>query len=33
MDLILVSPKRHEQRLRNAAGFYDEMVRKGLKLV
>jgi predicted nucleotidyltransferase len=33
MDLILVSPERHEQRLRNGAGFYDEIVRKGLELV
>lgn len=32
-DLILVSPQRHQERLARAAGFYDEIVRKGLVLV
>lgn len=32
-DLVLVSPERHLERLRNAAGFYDEIVSKGLVLV
>ena len=32
-DLILVSPLRHDERMENAGGFYDEIVRKGLKLV
>lgn len=32
-DLILVSPQRHQERLAHAAGFYDEIVRKGLVLV
>ena len=32
-DLILVSPERHQERLENAGGFYDEIVHKGLKLV
>lgn len=32
-DLILVSPERHQERLAHAAGFYDEIVRKGLVLV
>ena len=31
-DLILVSPQRHRERLENAGGCYDEIVRKGLKL-
>ena len=31
-DLILVSPQRHRERLENAGGFYDEIVRKGLTL-
>lgn len=32
-DLILVSPQRHRERLENAGGFYDEIIRKGLRLV
>ena len=32
-DLILVSPQRHRERLENAGGFYDEIIRGGLKLV
>ncbi len=32
-DLMLVSPQRHLERLENPGGFYDEIVRKGLKLV
>ncbi len=31
-DLILVSPQRHLERLENAGGFYDEIIRKGLML-
>ena len=31
-DLILVSPQRHRERLENAGGFYDEIVREGVKL-
>ncbi len=32
-DLILVSPERHRERVSHAAGFYDEIVHKGLVLV
>jgi len=32
-DLILVSPERHRERLNHAAGFYDEIVHRGLVLV
>jgi hypothetical protein len=32
-DLILVSPQRHRERLEGAGGFYDEIIRRGLKLV
>ena len=32
-DLILVSPERHRERLAKAAGFYDEIVNKGVVLV
>jgi predicted nucleotidyltransferase len=32
-DVILVSPQRHRERLESAGGFYDEIVRRGLKLV
>lgn len=32
-DLILVSPQRHRERLESAGGFYDEIIRNGLKLV
>ena len=32
-DLILVSPERHRGRLESAGGFYDEIIRRGLKLV
>jgi predicted nucleotidyltransferase len=32
-DLILVSPQRHRERLESAGGFYDEIIRRGLKLV
>ncbi len=32
-DLILVSPERHRERASHTAGFYDEIVNKGLVLV
>jgi predicted nucleotidyltransferase len=32
-DLIVVSPERHRERLRNSAGFYDTIVERGLALI
>jgi hypothetical protein len=32
-DLLVVSPERHRERLATAAGFYDSIVRHGLRLV
>jgi len=32
-DLLVVSPERHRERLASAAGFYDSIVRRGLRLV
>jgi hypothetical protein len=32
-DLIVVSPNRHHERLRQAAGFYDSIVARGIPLV
>lgn len=32
-DLLVVSPERHRERLAAAAGFYDIIVRRGLRLV
>lgn len=32
-DLIVVSPARHRERLEHSAGFYDEIVQRGLPLI
>jgi predicted nucleotidyltransferase len=32
-DLLVVSPERHRERLATAAGFYDTIVQRGLRLV
>jgi hypothetical protein len=32
-DLIVVSPAHHRERLSTAAGFYDTIVRRGVRLV
>ena len=32
-DLIVVSPKRHLERLETSAGFYDAIVERGLALI
>jgi predicted nucleotidyltransferase len=32
-DLLLESPEGHLRRLSTAAGFYDEIIRRGLRLV
>jgi predicted nucleotidyltransferase len=31
-DLLVVSPARHRERLSTAAGFYDTIVRRGIRL-
>jgi predicted nucleotidyltransferase len=31
-DLIVVSPEDHERRLSHSAGFYDEIVRRGVQI-
>jgi uncharacterized protein len=33
IDLIIVSPERHRERLEHAAGFYDTIVHQGLSLL
>ena len=32
-DLLVISGGRHRERLRQAAGFYDQIIRNGLCLV
>jgi hypothetical protein len=32
-DLVIASPEEHERRMAHSAGFYDEIVRRGLRLV
>jgi len=32
-DLLVISPARHSERLSTAAGFYDSIVRRGVRLV
>lgn len=32
-DLLVISPERHRERLRQAAGYYDQIVGEGLRLV
>jgi predicted nucleotidyltransferase len=32
-DLIVVSPNRHRERLRQAGGFYDSIVARGIPIV